>query len=388
MRQGVRGAGHAGGAKRPAGLTRASWLALAALACAALPAAQPPSASAAAWLPPVNVSPAVSSVDQFDVISAQDVAVDGQGNAIATWIQADVWEREVIRAATRAPGGPWSGAVTIADDEEEKFGLKVRANAAGDAAIAWFGSMSGSHVVRVATRPAGGAWEEPVALTDLEGNARNPDLAVAADGEVTVVWTERESSSVWRIRAAVRPAGGEWEEPVVLSDSEGKADSPHLAVAPDGSLTVVWIQVTGKGDEGIVLSKSRPPGGAWEADPDELSGPEGLATVPRVAVDAQGDATAVWQRKDIPGASGFRYWVQSARRVDGEWGETVFIATRPGGLEPSEGDTQVAVDPAGNATVVWSDWSAPNLVVRSARLPQGGAWSASVNVSPPGSYSL
>src|SRR5690606_28782909 len=141
MRQGVRGAGHAGGAKRPAGLTRASWLALAALACAALPAAQPPSASAAAWLPPVNVSPAVSSVDQFDVISAQDVAVDGQGNAIATWIQADVWEREVIRAATRAPGGPWSGAVTIADDEEEKFGLKVRANAAGDAAIAWFGSM-------------------------------------------------------------------------------------------------------------------------------------------------------------------------------------------------------------------------------------------------------
>lgn len=410
-------------------------------AALALFAVAAPGASGAGWLPPANVSPAVPSSYQYDVLSLQDVAVDGQGNAIATWIQADIEEPEVVRAATRAPGGAWSGAVTIAADAEGKVDLKVAANAAGDAAIAWNGYRSGKEVVKVALRPAGGAWGAPLTLTDPDGVAREPDVVVDEAGNVTVAWAQRDGST-WSIRAATKPAGGDWGEPDVLSDSETTADSPQLAVDPQGGLTAVWLLQTGKGGEGVVQSTSRPPGGAWHAEPVDLSGPEPLATVPRVAVDAQGDATAVWQRKDKPGGSGFHYFVQSVRRVDGEWGEpetiskedalamspevavdaagnataiwrfaplftglptglqarsrtasgewgdTVLVATRPGGqLEGSEGSLQLVVDPVGDVTAVWTGWSAQNEVVRSARLSHEGAWGAPVNVSPAASDS-
>jgi len=253
-------------------------------AALALFAVAAPGASGAGWLPPANVSPAVPSSYQYDVLSLQDVAVDGQGNAIATWIQADIEEPEVVRAATRAPGGAWSGAVTIAADAEGKVDLKVAANAAGDAAIAWNGYRSGKEVVKVALRPAGGAWGAPLTLTDPDGVAREPDVVVDEAGNVTVAWAQRDGST-WSIRAATKPAGGDWGEPDVLSDSETTADSPQLAVDPQGGLTAVWLLQTGKGGEGVVQSTSRPPGGAWHAEPVDLSGPEPLATVPRVAVD-------------------------------------------------------------------------------------------------------
>ena len=52
----------------------------------------------------------------------------------------------------------------------------------------------------------------------------------------------------------------------------------------------------------VVQAATRPANGRWRA-PVSLS-PEGqLATDPRVAVDARGNATAIWNRSDLEGAS-------------------------------------------------------------------------------------
>jgi PKD domain len=401
-------------------------------------------ASAAGWLPQVNASKTVPSPSNF-VVSLQDVALDGEGNAVAVWIQAGENGLETIEAATRPVGGAWSKPVTISDTAEFKVELKLVVDPQGDAAVEWIGYAAGEgDVVRAATRPAGGEWSEPVALSKVGvgEQAVEPDIAIDAQGNVTAIWVGGVGSEEGVVEASTLSGGGEWSAPVELSDDSRAAWSPQLAVDPQGEVTALWVLNLVNRDEGAVQSKTLPAGGAWSSDAVDVSSSDALATNPRLALDAQGDATAVWQVKDIPGASGFHYSVQSALRVDGDWGApltisredaladkpavtvdpdgnatviwsfspiftglptglqtrsrtaggswgaTTFLTTRPGGVEPNESEVQLAADAQGNVTAIWGAWSVPTEVVRAARLPAGGTWSAPVNLSSTNAYSI
>lgn len=402
----------------------------------------PAGASAAGWLPQVNASKTVPSPSNT-VVSLQDVALDGDGNAVAVWVQAGENGLEIVEAATRPAGGSWSKPVTISETAEFKVELKLAVNPQGDAAAVWIGYAAGEgEIVHAATRPAGGEWSEPVTLSKVGEQAVEPNIAIDALGNVTAIWIGGVGWEEGVVEAATLPAGGEWGKPVELSDDSRAAGSPQLAVDSQGELTAVWVLNIVNRDEGAVQSKTRPAGGSWSSEAVDVSSSDALATNPRIALDAQGDATAVWQLKDIPGASGFHYLVQSALRQDGDWGapqtisredaladkpevtvdpdgnatvvwsfspiftglptglqtrsrtaggswgDTVFLTTRPGGVEPNESNVQLAADPQGNVTAVWGAWSVPTEVVRAARLPAGGTWSAPVNLSSTSAYSL
>lgn len=393
-------------------------------------------AAASGWLPSVNVSAVNSGATSSDV-SAQDVAVDGQGNAVAVWVQSGEAGSEAVESATRPAGGPWSGPVEISDPGEEPLWLQVVANPAGDAAVVWVGYGSGSQlIVRAATRPAGGAWSEPVELSDPESDADEPRIAIDEQGTVTAIWTAGELNGYGVVEAATRPAGGDWGEPVELSD--GLASQPQVAVDPQGEVTAVWTLLDTARDDGVIQSKTRPAAGEWSPEAVDVSGAGALASEPTIAVDAQGDATAVWGRRDIPAPNGFLTFVQTAQRVDGvwstpftlsnedglagdvdvtvdpqgnataiwfywgtarfvqvrsrtaagTWGQTATLSKKSGSLEPQEGELQVVADADGDVTALWGSWAAPNLIVRSAHLEVGGTWSTPLTLSAPGSYSL
>src|SRR5262249_51166806 len=65
----------------------------------------------------------------------------------------------------------------------------------------------------------------------------------------------------------------------------------------------------------------------------------------------------------------------------GTWGAIGYVATRPGGLEPSESDLQLVADPQDNVTAIWTGWAAPNDIVRSARRSAAGTWGAPITLS-------
>ena len=396
-------------------------------------------ASAAGWLPAVDTSPVATNATNMD-LSLQDVAVDDQGNAVAVWVQS-AGGPEIVEAATRPAGGSWSGPVDVSSLGEDALGLKVAVNPDGDAAVVWMGLTSaGGVVIRAAGRPVGGDWSEPAALSGLDGYAIEPDLAIDGEGAVTATWSEGEGSGEYGVvEAATRPADGDWGEPVELSD--GSAISPQLAVDPEGEVTAVWTLLGAGRDDGIIQSKTRPAEGEWSSDPVDVSAAAGLASYPRIAIDAQGDATAVWLRQDIPAASGFRRFVQTAgredgawsaplaisredwisgapevtvdpqgsataiwvggqpgtatrylqargRTADGSWDDPVNLVTKSGLSEPQESDLQLAADPQGDVTAIWTAWAGSTFVVRSARRAVGSAWSTPADVSAAGGYSL
>ncbi|HET8565505.1 MAG TPA: PKD domain-containing protein [Solirubrobacterales bacterium] len=392
-----------------------------------------PSASAADWLPAVDASPVLSNASQFSG-SLQDVAIDAQGNATAVWVQwAGLGDAKILEAATRPAGGSWSAPVQLSEAGEQALSPKVVVDANGDAAVIWEAfTGSNNEIVRAATRPADGAWSQAVALSDVDGYSGSPDITIDPQGNATAVWTTGPQFEYGFVQTATHPAGGTWSQPVALSDENAASVSPHIAADSQGDLTAIW---DAGGEEGVIQSKTRPAGGEWSSAAVDVSGEDGLSSNAQIAIDGQGDAVAVWQQKDAPVASGFHYFVQTARRVSGSWsspltisredglainpglavdpdgnatvawawiplaaatatglqartgtaggtwGSIVYVATRPSGSGSSEGAIQLLADQQGDVTVIWLGWSAPNDVVRSARRPAAGEWSSPVTLS-------
>jgi hypothetical protein len=337
------------------------------------------SASAAGWQPPVNAS---TSGDGFSA----DVAVDAQGNAVGVWarnVSGLDWE---IVAATRPLGGRWAAPVALSGAQRTvQLQPKVAVDPAGNAIAVWLarpplaaGNEATSRRLWAASRSPGGAWSQPVEIATASGNEVVFDVVIDARGNATAVWHslndgEEEEPGKF-VRAASRPLGGAWSEPVELSGSTGR--NPQIAVNPNGDVTAVWTGSDPDTDNSIVRSKSRPAGEAWDTEATDLSSDAGNATDPQVAVDPGGDATAAWSYSENGDIA-----VQAAHRAAGEWSGPIELWDDAADLAfPS---VALATDPQGDTTAIWSSFGPGGQVMRSSTSAAGGAWSRPVELSAP-----
>ena len=130
-----------------------------------------------------------------------------------------------------------------------------------------------------------------------------------------------------------------------------RADNPDVAVDAAGNAIAVWEYADGSDNR--IQAAYRPAGADWGA-PRYISAPGQETGYPRVVVAPTGDAIAVWERI-IDSGPRLQYNVQAAVRPAG------------GALTP-----QVSVDAAGNAIAVWLQGNRSLAAYR----PAGGTWSA------------
>lgn len=272
----------------------------------------------------------------------------------------------------------WLPPVDISESAEHAGSPHVVLDAEGNATAVWDRWNGTDTVVESAYRPAGGGWGEPVDLSEpeLEGDvvlgahdADSPQIAVDRNGNVTVLW-ERYSGTKIVLQSVDRPASGSWTAPTDIGEVNlGAAPEPWIAVDWEGNATAVWK----RGE--VIQAAFRPFLGSWEA-PIPLSG-EG-SFVPQAAMDARGDVTAVWMHFD-----GSRYVVESAYKPErGEW-ESPTLVSQPG---EEGGNPHVALDAKGDALVVWRGEDEGQEFVRAAYKPLGGSWGPPADVSSVGEH--
>jgi hypothetical protein len=313
------------------------------------------SASAAGWLAPQNVP-----------LSVSDLGFDEHGNAIAVGVGANAGGDSMIRAMDRSFGGQWGASVPVSGSGASAVQPpQVAVNAHGDAVAVWSADIGGSTgVVRASRRPAGGQWSDPTVISEGAVYDRDVDVAIDAQGNATAIWSEFSGSAPgFVVRSASRPSGGGWSEPVDFSKSALR-NSARLAVDPQGNVTAVWLG-DGTLSPAVVLSKSRPAGGEWSSEAVALSPDDAtvVAEAPQLALDAQGNATAIWGLHHYGGDD----VVQAARRTAGSaWSAAVDLGD---GRAP-----QVAVDPQGNATAIWELSSPSGSAVLSSGRTAAGSW--------------
>jgi len=138
------------------------------------------------------------------------------------------------------------------------------------------------------------------------------------------------------------------------TDDAGHAFDPQVAVDPNGNATAVWYQLTGTRNN--IWSNRYTAGIGWDTAQLIESDDIDHARDPQVSVDPNGNATVVWRQSD-----GTRDNIWSNEYAAGVgWGVAELIETDDTGdaLNP-----QVAVHPNGNATAVWrqSDGTQDNI---------------------------
>jgi hypothetical protein len=156
-----------------------------------------------------------------------------------------------------------------------------------------------------------------------------------------------------------------WTPPIDLSAAGQNAINAQIAIDPEGNATAVWQRSNGSNT--IIQAATKPRLGSWASIPDDVSLPGEDATNPQITIDAKGNATAVWQR-----SNGSNTIIQaSTKPFGGSW------QTTPDDLSLTGEDAtnpQIAVDRAGNATAVWSRLDGSNFIIQASTKLFGGSW--------------
>jgi hypothetical protein len=335
--------------------------------CLAAGLVAPQASGAAGWSHPTNVSGVVSIGEEAPLLN-----VDSAGNATVVW-QRYRGGKLGYESAARQAGGPWSTPARFFGGLEDAYGLRIAVDALGNETAVWERHLGRSWVVQSATRSGGGSWSVPVTLS--AAGADSALVAVGPEGNVTAVWLlVREEG--WRsvVQSATRSPEGIWSAPVSLSAPRKAARSPQIALDPQGGATVVWEEDF----TGAIESSTRSSAGTWSA-PVSISARGVGGAWPQVAVDSQGNATAVWAGAINSGSRGREYRIQTASRPPGgSWSAPVSIS-KPGHRHVQ--DPQIAVDPQGEATAIWQRSNGSYLVVQGASRTAGGGWSKPVDIT-------
>jgi len=134
----------------------------------------------------------------------------------------------------------------------------------------------------------------------------SPQVAADANGNATVVWAQFDGTrnNIWSNRYTASVGWGAAE--LMELDDAGDALDPQVAVDANGNAMAVWHQSDGTRNN--IWSNRYTAGAGWGAAELIETDNADHAVDPQVAVDPSGRATAVWQQSD-----GIRNNIQSNR---------------------------------------------------------------------------
>lgn len=306
--------------------------------------------------------------------------MDDAGGTIAVWqCKRQGGVGEVIQAVTRNPGGKFSEALQLSSPGEQP---DVAMAPDGEAVVVWRRfeiEHEGDYAVEASYRPAGGDFSAPIEIAVMPPGVFPREIHVAIDdaGDTAVTWAQQESKSVSVVKASLRASGGSFSGPVAISPAasgESSAFEPRVAIDAAGEATAVWVYEEASGTVVQAASGSLAHGFP-EEEPIQLSASGEPATNPAIAMSHSGEASAVWSR-----SNGANYVVEAAVAPSGGVFAAPLELSNP---SLSAFQPEVAVAPSGVQTVVWTAGSGAESVVEAAA-GSGGSFGAPVALSEAG----
>ncbi len=221
---------------------------------------------------------------------------------------------------------------------------------------------------------ADGEWKTAVLIeSSNSGSAREAQIALDANGRGIAVW-EQFQDRRYRIWSN-RYNGSAWSTPVVIGDdSGGGAAGPRVAMNASGQAFAVWQQDNGSVNN---IWANGFNGGSWNGAALIQTDTASDARDPQIAITSDGKAMAVWAQFQ---ATCHKVW---ARRFDGSsWGapQPMRPVDNDGGATTCDSSPpQVAVDANGRALAVWAELNGTLTTIWANRF-DGSSWGSPVQI--------
>jgi hypothetical protein len=204
---------------------------------------------------------------------------------------------------------------------------------------------------------AAATFDEPIPLSEAGQEANSPQLAVDTGGDGVFTWLRWDGAN-WRAQARARSATGALSPVQTLSSSGREAALPRVAVDADGDALFAWSRYDGANYR--VQVRARTAAGALSSV-QTLSASGQSSFVQDVAVDADGDAIVLWSTSGN--------LVQARARSAAGVLSPVQDLNVPGPIVPQP---QLGVDADGDAVFAWLHWDgSTNRVQARARSAAG-----------------
>ncbi|WP_375768361.1 Ig-like domain-containing protein [Archangium gephyra] len=274
-----------------------------------------------------------------------DVAVDGQGHALAVWVQGTSSGALRPFASRSTPYAGWEPGReldTVHPGDVEHPAVAV--NEAGFGVAVW--ELHGARVdLYAAEYTPGTGWGEPRLLETRDEPVSTPRVGVDAEGNALVVWKQSDGTaeSLWAARLV---KGGGWGAPLLLETDAGATTVPALALEGSGRAVAAWLQPDSGGTVRVRASRYVP-GSGWT--PPEQAAASGEGSSVSAALSANGSAFLLFRGSSEASVGPS---LLSTRYVPGEGWSTV--ATRLGEAPPGGDDPGLAMDRWGRAMAVWT----------------------------------
>jgi hypothetical protein len=234
--------------------------------------------------------------DDVNPASSPQIAIDTNGNAFVVWQQKNANKNSIF--ARRYISGTWGASELLeADDTNAALDPQVAFDASGNAIAVWHQIANSVDSIFANRYVSGTGWEGPQLLETDDANAASQvQIAMDADGNGIAVWSQN-TGTVYSIFANRYVSGTGWEGPQLLeTDDAGAAEYPQIAIDANGNAIAVWSQNTGTVYS--IFANRYVSGTGWEG-PQLLEMDDDYdAYDPQIAIDANGNAIAVWQQFD------------------------------------------------------------------------------------------
>jgi hypothetical protein len=187
-----------------------------------------------------------------EVDPAPVVAMDPAGRATVVWGRSH--EDGGWIEFSRAQAGGFAPQERLSPRSHDVDSARVTSMPDGTSVLVWeaFVQASETQGVYARTVTADGQLGPVETLTTVEPLSTvyglAPQLAVDFVGNAFVIWRQPDhgrSKCCFRATAAIRPAGGSFGRPTVLSRPRRNARHPYIAAAPDGNAIAVWERFDG-----------------------------------------------------------------------------------------------------------------------------------------------
>jgi hypothetical protein len=306
--------------------------------------------------------------DGADNAGTPQVAVDAKGNAMAVWSQPDA-AADHIRVNRYVAGVGWSGVELVEQNTAADIGgAQIAMDAAGNAFVVWAQSDGAGFNIWANRYAAGSGWATAQMIEqDDAGDALSPQIAVNPSGNAVAVW--QLSGDTQNVLVNNYVAGTGWGTVRVINvETAGAALRPQVAMDAIGNAVAVWEQ-GGKNTGGDIWASRFTPSTGWGTATLLEQDNVGTAGRPQIAIDATGNAMAVWQQ-----TQGARTNILASRYVLGSgWGRTELVDASDTG---DAANPQIAMHASGNAVAVWEQFDGLRSNIVANRYTVGDGWGA------------
>lgn len=322
------------------------------------------------------------------LVTASDprVALDANGRAVVVWsgMNGATATDHVPVKAIYFNGSTWGTETRLnvdpGTDQLVASLPDVAVKDAGRFEAVWQQTVAGGVSSIWSSEFDGSNWSSPALRSDGIHACDEPRIAGTGAGGAIAVWRQDNGSAADIY--ALRHSNGNWDLGATLISNAHSgtnfAESPRIAINTIGNAVVAWLDGV-SGETSIQASIFDPTAATspW-SDPETLESNPEAASFPDVAIDPAGNAFVVWRQKTTSFVDG-----QMARYVAGTgWTKGIDFESQDTDIDLSH----VGVDDSGNATVLWSQFSPYDL--RARRLPANGSWETEAGIATAGTEAL